>query len=260
MNVTKHIPNTITSLNLFCGTIAVILSFHGEFKAALFFMIAAAVFDFCDGFAARLLKAYSPMGKELDSLADMISFGLAPACMAFNKMLSIWDIEFTGIFTLDTKAVTTLLLPLVCTLMIAVFSALRLAKFNIDTRQSENFIGLATPSCALIIGSMIFSAESYPQLNQILTDNIFIIPTVSVILSLLLVSEIPMFSFKFKSFRWADNKIKFIFLICAGVIAILETILLGSFPLSVWIFTVLAFYILLNFTIWIIQSTGKSCN
>ena len=94
MNITKHIPNSITSLNLFCGSVAVILSFYGEFKIALFCMIAAAIFDFCDGFAARLLKAYSPMGKELDSLADMVSFGLAPSCLAFNKMLCIWNIGF----------------------------------------------------------------------------------------------------------------------------------------------------------------------
>ncbi len=251
MNITKHIPNSITSLNLFCGSVAVILSFYGEFKSALFCMIAAAIFDFCDGFAARLLKAYSPMGKELDSLADMVSFGLAPSCLAFNKMLCIWNIGFTDIFTLETKAAAGLLLPLVCTLLIAVFSALRLAKFNIDTRQSENFIGLATPSCALLIGSFIYSAESFPELDRILAANTYIIPVMSVILSLLLVSEIPMFSFKFKSFRWADNKLKFIFLICAAVIAVITIIIMGNFSLSIWIFATLTLYIILNTCIWI---------
>ncbi len=251
MNITKHIPNSITSLNLFCGSVAVILSFYGEFKIALFCMIAAAIFDFCDGFAARLLKAYSPMGKELDSLADMVSFGLAPSCLAFNKMLCIWNIGFTDIFTLETKAAAGLLLPLVCTLLIAVFSALRLAKFNIDTRQSENFIGLATPSCALLIGSFIYSAESFPELDRILAANTYIIPVMSVILSLLLVSEIPMFSFKFKSFRWADNKLKFIFLICAAVIAVITIIIMGNFSLSIWIFATLTLYIILNTCIWI---------
>ena len=257
MNITKHIPNSITSLNLFCGSVAVILSFYGEFKSALFCMIAAAIFDFCDGFAARLLKAYSPMGKELDSLADMVSFGLAPSCLAFNKMLCIWNIGFTDIFTLETKAAAGLLLPLVCTLLIAVFSALRLVKFNIDTRQSENFIGLATPSCALLVGSLIYSAESFPQLDGILAANTYIIPVISVILSLLLVSEIPMFSFKFKSLRWSENKLKFIFLICAAAFAIIEATLMGSFPLSVWIFTVLVFYILLNTSIWAYRALLK---
>ena len=158
---------------------------------------------------------------------------------------------------METKAAAGLLLPLVCTLLIAVFSALRLAKFNIDTRQSENFIGLATPSCALLIGSLIYSAESFPQLDGILAANTYIIPVISVILSLLLVSEIPMFSFKFKSLRWSENKLKFIFLICAAAFAIIEATLMGSFPLSVWIFTVLVFYILLNTSIWAYRALLK---
>ncbi len=258
MKFIKHIPNTITSMNLFCGSIAVILSFYGEFKAALFCMTAAAIFDFCDGFAARLLKAYSPMGKELDSLADMVSFGVAPACIAFNKMLCMWDMNFIDIFSLETGEAISYLLPLVCTLLIAVFSALRLAKFNIDTRQTENFIGLATPSCALVIGSLVYSLETYPQLDGFFQQNICILPAISVVLSLLLVSEIPMFSFKFKSFKWADNKLKFSFLICAVLIATAEATLMGSFSLSVWIFSVLLFYILLNVAIWATKAVRRS--
>ena len=257
MSIIRHIPNTITSLNLFCGTIAVILSFYGEFKIALFFMIAGAICDFCDGFAARLLKAYSPMGKELDSLADMVSFGLAPTCLAFNKMLYIWDIGFTDIFSLNSAEMFKYLAPLLCTLLIAVFSGLRLAKFNIDTRQTENFIGLATPSCALIIGSLIYSMESYPAINSIIAENTFILPLISVALSLLLVSEVPMFSFKFKSFKWAQNKLKFSFLICTAVIAAIIIVLTGSFALSIWIFTVLIFYILLNTAIYLYNIAVK---
>ena len=104
MKIIKHIPNTITCLNLFCGTIAIILSFYGGFKAALCMMIAAAVFDFFDGFAARMLKAYSPLGKELDSLADMVSFGVAPAMIAFNKMLYLYGIgNNTDLFSLKAE-------------------------------------------------------------------------------------------------------------------------------------------------------------
>lgn len=246
MKILKHIPNTITALNLFCGTIAVILSFYGEFKIALFCMIAAAIFDFFDGFAARLLKAYSPMGKELDSLADMVSFGVAPACIAFNKVLHLWDIGFMDIFSLETADALSHLFFLACTLLIAVFSALRLAKFNIDTRQTENFIGLATPSCALVIGSLVYSLETYPNLNMIFEQYSYIIPAISILMSLLLVSEIPMFSFKFKSFGWAQNKLKFSFLICAKVIAAIIIVSTGKFAISLWIFTVLVFYILLN--------------
>ena len=146
------------------------------------FMILAAVLDFFDGFAAMLLKAYSPMGKELDSLADMVSFGAAPAFILFNYMQDITG----GIVAF---------IPL----CIAIFSGLRLAKFNIDERQTENFIGLATPSCALLVGSLVYFTILTPSLADFFYEYIFILPTLAVILSLLFVSDIAMFSFKFKS-------------------------------------------------------------
>ena len=251
MKLLKHLPNTLTCLNLLTGTLAILYAVQGRCDWVLYLMAISAGFDFLDGFAARLFKAYSPLGKELDSLADMVSFGLAPTCLAFNKMLYLWDIGFTDIFSLSGAELFKYLAPLVCTLLIAVFSGLRLAKFNIDTRQTENFIGLATPSCALIIGSLIYSMESYPAINTIFAENTFIIPLISVVLSLLLVSEIPMFSFKFKSLKWAQNKLKFIFLICAAVIAAIIIAATGSFAFSLWIFSVLVFYILLNTAIYL---------
>ncbi len=268
MNIIRHIPNSITSLNLLSGCFAVIFAFAGNFKAALFMIIASAVFDFCDGFAARLLKAYSPMGKELDSLADMVSFGLAPAVIMFNKMLDYFGADFqaganmlAGLFNLEVAGSSDIfskilslpfmeaagyMIPLLCALLIAVFSGLRLAKFNIDTRQSENFIGLATPSCALIVGSLIYACESYPAVDAFFADKVYLLAIISFALALLLVSEIPMFSFKFKSLRWSDNKIKFSFLICAAAIAVVQIILMGSFSLSIWIFATFVCYILLN--------------
>lgn len=252
MKIVKHIPNTITCLNLFCGTLAIIFSFYGGFKAALCCMIAAAIFDFFDGFAARMLKAYSPLGKELDSLADMVSFGVAPAMIAFNKMLYLYGIgDNTDLFSLKAEHALEYIFPLACTLMIAVFSGLRLAKFNIDTRQSENFIGLATPSCALIIGSLVYSLECYPQISFFFENNTWIIPALCLVLSLLLVSEIPMFSFKFKSFGWAQNKLKYSFLLCATAIAVIVTAMAGHFAFSIWIFATFIFYILLNTAIWL---------
>ncbi len=246
MNIIRHIPNSITSLNLLSGSIAVILSFYGEFTIAFYCIIAAAIFDFFDGFAARLLKAYSPIGKELDSLADVISFGLAPTMILFNKLLVIFGLEFTQIFTLGFSEARKYLIPLFCALLIAVFSALRLAKFNIDTRQTENFLGLATPSCALIVASMVSAMESYPAIESFIVEHTFLLPVLAVILSGLIVSEIPMFSFKFKSFSWADNKLKFSFIGGIIALAIIESILLGGFSLAIWIFSVLVFYILLN--------------
>ena len=135
MSIRKHIPDTITSMNLLCGVMGVIFTLKGRPDIGFLLMIGGAVFDFFDGLAARLLKASSGIGKELDSLADMVSFGVLPSLMLFG---------------LGGSSVPVLkYLPLI----LAVFSALRLAKFNLDERQHEGFIGLPTPAAALIIGS-----------------------------------------------------------------------------------------------------------
>ena len=225
MGITKHIPNTITSLNLLSGCFAILYAVNGNFRYAFICIIASAIFDFFDGFAARLLKAYSPMGKELDSLADMISFGVAPAMILYR---------------FQAEANFLVYLPL----LIAVFSGLRLAKFNIDERQSENFIGLATPSCALICGSLIYAAETYPQLAGFLTANSYIVPMVALVLCYLLVCEIPMFSFKFKSFRWENNKARFLFLALANIIAI--AFLICGLNWSLIVLAVFTIYIIVN--------------
>jgi len=190
MSIKKHIPNTITLLNLVSGACAVILALWGHYLSAFIFMIASAIFDFFDGFAARLLKAYSNIGKELDSLADVISFGLVPSIMLFSWYYS------------DGHSISALaFVPLI----IAAFSALRLAKFNLDERQTTDFIGLATPLCAIFVGSMIgyghicnvYGASS--AVLYLLSSGWFI-PIISILLAILLVSEIPMFSLKHKRF------------------------------------------------------------
>ena len=225
MGITRHIPNTITSLNLLSGCFATVYALNGNFKCAFLFIIAGAVFDFCDGLAARTLKAYSPMGKELDSLADMVTFGVAPAMILYR---------------FQAESGFLIYLPL----LIAVFSGLRLAKFNIDERQSENFIGLATPSCALICGSLIYAAETYPILAGYLTANAYIVPMTALVLCYLLVCEIPMFSFKFKSLKWADNKARFSFLALVAILA-MATIILGL-NWSLLIFAIFTAYIITN--------------
>lgn len=183
MKIVRHIPNTITSMNLLCGVLGVIATFNGRFDLAFYLMIAAAVCDFCDGLSARLLGAYSDMGKELDSLADMVSFGLLPSLMVHRLMIVNGG---EGILTY---------IPLV----IVIFSALRLARFNIDERQTDNFIGLATPACAMICGSFVYYVSRDPSsvMNAWATTRFFL-PAASVVLALLLVCEIPMFSMKFK--------------------------------------------------------------
>lgn len=191
MNIVKYIPNTITSMNLLCGVLGVIATFSGRLDAAFCLMLAAAVCDFLDGFSARLLKAYSDIGKELDSLSDMISFGVLPSVMMYslvNQMNPGSWLRFAP-------------------LAVAVFSGLRLAKFNVDERQTVSFIGLATPSCAILCGSLAYYVTKCPQSTLAAWAGLkWSIPVISVILSALLVSEIPMFSMKFK--KGADGKVK----------------------------------------------------
>ena len=182
MKIIKHIPNTITSMNLLCGVLGVIFTFQGALDLAFYLMILSAVFDFLDGFAARMLKAYSPMGKELDSLADLISFGLLPALMIHRRLV---EGGMTGFW---------IYIPVI----ICIFSALRLAKFNVDDRQSENFLGLPTPACAMWCGSLIYAADRGVMTVAGLLSERYIMIIAPVVLAILLVSEIPMFSMKFK--------------------------------------------------------------
>ena len=208
MGITRHIPNTITSMNLLCGALGVIFTFQGALDIAFYLMLAAAVCDFLDGFAARMLKAYSAMGKELDSLADLISFGLLPSLMLYRRLV---EGGMTGIWTY---------IPLI----ICVFSALRLAKFNVDDRQSENFLGLPTPACAMWCGSLIYAADHGVMSMAGLLHDKNIILIASVVLALLLVSEIPMFSLKFKKGS-EYNRIRIYFLAIVVVFAIATLIL-----------------------------------
>ena len=193
----KHIPNFITCLNLFSGCVGVYLAFQGNFQGAFIAVIVSAVFDFFDGFAARLLKAYSPMGKELDSLADVVSFGVLPGAMVFSLL---------------SKTSINEWLPYVA-FIIPVFSGLRLAKFNIDTRQTESFIGLPTPANALFIMSipMIEYTGTYEWLVEALY-NPFVLLGIAILSAYMLNAEIPLFSLKVKNISWATNKIQVFFL------------------------------------------------
>ena len=206
MKIIKQIPNTITSMNLLCGVMGVILTFQGALDLAFYLMIAAAAFDFLDGFAARMLNAYSAMGKELDSLADLISFGLLPSLMIHRRLIEGGVTDFWAY------------VPII----ICIFSALRLAKFNVDDRQSENFLGLPTPACAMWCGSLIYAADRGVMTVAGLLNERYILIVAPVILAILLISEIPMFSFKFKKGS-EYNRLRLCFtgVIAASAIAIL---------------------------------------
>ena len=195
-------------MNLLCGALGVIFTFQGALNIAFFLMLAAAACDFLDGFAARLFKAYSPMGKELDSLADLISFGLLPSLMLHRRLV---EGGMTGFVTY---------IPLI----ICLFSALRLAKFNVDDRQSENFLGLPTPACAMWCGSLIYAADHGVMSMANTLHDTYLIPIASVVLALLLVSEIPMFSFKIKKGS-ESNRIRLWFLAIVALFAIATLVL-----------------------------------
>ncbi len=234
MRIVKHIPNTITSMNLLFGVLGVICTFNGRLDFAFYAMLAAAVCDFCDGLSARLLKAYSDLGKELDSLADVVSFGVLPSLMTYKLMSDIHGNTFFAYIPL----------------LIAVFSAIRLAKFNIDERQSDNFIGLATPACAMICGSYTYYVSNDP--SSVLygwAECIYFIPVCALILSWLLISEVPMFSMKFKKNMIPGSPIhkQRVGFFGVIVVAAILTVLLGLN----W-----SFIVLLTFVSYVVMNVG----
>ena len=208
----RHLPNAITCLNLFCGCLSVVSSLNGRLEIAAYFILAAAVFDFFDGFVARLLKVYSAMGKELDSLADVVSFGVAPASIMYALLLPA--VAKQGL-SIDIFSCGWFIATLA--FVIALFSALRLAKFNIDTRQTDAFIGLPTPANAMFICSLSF-VSSGNHTWVMFAGNMFVLLAITFVFSCLLVIELPLFSLKFKSFDWKNNKIRYIFIILSALI------------------------------------------
>ena len=203
MSIKKHIPNCITCCNLISGCIATYYAIYSMYDYALLFIIIGAVFDFFDGMSARLLNVSSPIGKELDSLADDITFGLAPSTIVFSFLM---EQNWTGVMQGNRLA---FVLPFLSFVM-AAFSALRLAKFNLDERQALGFIGLPTPANALFWGSLIAGSGSWlatvPYICYILLAGVFLS-------SYLLIAEIPMFALKFKHWGWKGNEIKYIFIL-----------------------------------------------
>lgn len=214
----KHIPNLLTGLNVVSGTLAVFAAMYGRIELAAVFVLSGMVFDFFDGLAARLLHVKSEMGKELDSLADIVSFGVAPAVLAHVLIRNVLT---------ENAAVETEALPMVSRLLMYVplvipfFSAYRLAKFNLDTRQTVSFIGMPVPAHALFWVGLVFAARYIPEVYTVLFGNAWVLAICAVILSLLLVSELPMFSLKISGFAWKANRIRYIYFLTLATVAIL---------------------------------------
>ena len=224
------VPNFITTLNLVAGTLAVFFGIDGQLGWAAVFILLATVFDFLVGFSARLLKAYSSLGKELDSLADLISFGLAPAAMLFT--LLEYALFGTNQPIHEIEATPQQWMVLFSAVLIPVAGAFRLARFNIDDRQSESFLGLPIPANAFFIASLglIIELGGNAGVNSVIINRHVLLACIF-ILSFLMVSELPMFSLKFKSLRWEGNSHRFIFL--AGTVILAFSLKLFALPLII---------------------------
>jgi CDP-diacylglycerol--serine O-phosphatidyltransferase len=253
-----NIPNLFTASNMLCGIIAILLSVSGRIDLAPFAIYLGAILDFFDGFLARKLNQQGELGKQMDSLADMITFGVAPGLMMlvllnyllhkneyseFLPLYSVISVSFSNFLNNLSSGKSFNFLPLIA-LIIPFFSIFRLAKFNIDTRQSDSFIGLNTPANTIFFTSFPLLCFYYHNdhtfagelVRTIVTPSI-LIPLI-LLMSLLLVSEIPFFSFKFKHFKWKGNELRFLFLITCGIL--IPTILVWSIPIIILLYIILS--------------------
>jgi len=230
--IKKQIPNSITCLNLLCGCIGIVYAFT-DLTISSYMIFLACIFDFLDGFVARLLKVSSPIGKELDSLADVVTFGVLPGLIVYNLI----TIDMLGCIPFSRNT-----LPLgfaFFAFSISIFSAVRLAIFNLDTRQSESFLGLPTPANAIFFASfpLIINQSRNSEINNYIS-NPYILIGISLFMSYMLVSGIPLFALKFKNFSWGTNKVKYIFLICSASLFLILNAL--SIPIIIFLYIILS--------------------
>ncbi len=281
MSVKKHIPNIITSGNLLCGCVATVLAFQGNLVWSAYAVGIAIVFDFFDGFAARMLGVSGEMGKQLDSLADMVTFGVVPGVLVY-QMLSVWvmkqslaNFEIVSILPfhgeVKDSAGWMFALPF-AGFILTVFSAIRLAKFNIDVRQKDSFIGIPTPANAILVCSLplmldlhlpgLLSGSSSltpnplhafgdlwksgdaltgmfegDSLHNFILNPWFLI-TLTLVMSYLMVAELPLFALKFKSFKWTENKMRYSFLLISAVLLIIFRYI--GIPIVILLYVVLS--------------------
>ncbi|AGA79065.1 CDP-diacylglycerol--serine O-phosphatidyltransferase [Echinicola vietnamensis] len=203
MKIKKHIPNTITCMNLASGMAGIYFVLQGNLFAATYFILIAAVFDFLDGMVARLLKVHSEIGKQLDSLADLVTFGVLPSFVLFQLLKVPFPDGYLPFFAF----------------IIGIQSAMRLAKFNIDTRQSDRFIGVPTPANALLICTLPFLAEHFAWAGSMIQNRYFLL-SLTVVLAFLLTAELPLIALKFKNLSFGDNVFRYL-VIAIGAISVL---------------------------------------
>ncbi|MDY0076811.1 MAG: CDP-diacylglycerol--serine O-phosphatidyltransferase [Bacteroidales bacterium] len=228
MKYFKFVPNLLTLLNLLSGIFAILLASNGLLAEAAYLIFVAALFDFADGFAARLLQAHSAIGTQLDSLADMVSFGVAPGFILYRLILMSHGRMEVLFFGIDIIPLLAFIVPL--------FAALRLAKFNIDERQTDSFIGLPSPAAALLIASLPLIREQLYEsqsLSYMITTNTYFYLGVAFATSILMVAELPLFSLKFKTFKLKNNEIRWFFLVLSvGLLVFFQAVAIPFIILS----------------------------
>jgi CDP-diacylglycerol--serine O-phosphatidyltransferase len=222
----KHIPNTVTCLNLFSGCLGIVFAFEGRLELASYMILTAAIFDFADGMLARLLKAYSDLGKDLDSLADMVSFGVLPSVILYQLFLRSQSSDPLYEW-LSFSA-----------FLVAVFSALRLAKFNNDKRQAEHFIGLPTPANAMLIASLPFIAQQDIFISSFLQSPVFL-TFFSLTMGGLLISEIELMSLKFSSLDLKKNLPRYILVFSSLILLVIFKF--AAVPLIIILYFLISF-------------------
>ena len=225
--------------NLLCGCLGIVFAFEGNLLWASYLIFIAGILDFLDGFVARLLNQHSEIGKQLDSLADMVTFGVLPSFI-IAKLIQISTRQNTVLSDLmPSNLLSQTQLPTLAyvAFFLALFSCLRLAKFNIDTRQSDSFIGVPTPANAFVVAAFPLILEFNPKYKFLILNSTCLI-AYTLIMSYLLISEIPLFALKFKNFSWVSNQIKYIFLILSVIL--LVALQFVGIPLIIFLYIILS--------------------
>ncbi|WP_272149328.1 CDP-alcohol phosphatidyltransferase family protein [Tenacibaculum aiptasiae] len=220
MSVKKHIPNLLTLGNLLCGTIATIFAIKGDFVGTAILVVTGIVFDFFDGFVARMLNVQGELGKQLDSLADMVTSGVVPGIVMLQLLIIALNVDAAAYFGIDIYGATGSNLPYLG-LLLTLGAGYRLANFNIDTRQSDSFIGIPTPAMTLFVIALPLIVEFSGQSFFVnLIQNQYFLIVVTLLLTYLMNAEIPLFALKFKTFGFKENRLKYIFLLVAVLLLI----------------------------------------
>ena len=240
MDFKKFIPNFLTLLNLLSGTIAVIFAMQGQLVIAAYLVFLGIFFDFFDGFFARLLNVQGELGKQLDSLADVVTSGVVPGLVLYQLLKTNQSVTFfnTTIVSWQTNSVE--FIPFIA-LIIPLAAAYRLAKFNIDERQNDSFIGLPTPASTLVVLSLplIIQYSTFDAVVNLIQNKWFLV-VLALILSYLMNAEIPLFSLKFKNFSWKNNQLKFVFLIITLLLVVVFQFV--AIPLVILVYILLSVF------------------